>query len=246
MRFIFAALLGAMLTFPACAQEKSTDTFSDKERAAIETIVRDYILEHPEILPQAFEELQRRMNAQAVTANRDALYKDPDSPTAGNPKGDVTIVEFLDYTCGYCKASAPGLKKLLATDKNVRVIFKDLPVLGDVAVFAAHAALAANLQGEYMAFHNALYDHPGRLSEDAVMTIAQKVGLDVTQLKQDMNKPEITAAIGRNLKLANELGLRGTPAFIINGHLIPRALSFDMLQGCVTDARNNKTCDIDM
>ena len=246
MRFIYAALVAATATLPACAQEKPAQPFTDSERAAIEAIVRDYILEHPEILPQAFEELQRRMTAQAVEANRNALYNDPMSPVVGNPQGNVTIVEFLDYTCGYCKASAPGLQKLLATDKNVRVIFKDIPILGEVAQYAAKAALAAQKQGKYLSFHDALYAHNGRLSEDAILEVAQKVGLDTAKLKEDMNKPEITAAIGRNLKLANELGLRGTPAFIINGHLIPRAMSYEMLQGCVAEARNNKACDVEM
>src|SRR5690606_24004629 len=100
------------------------------------------------------------------------------------------------------------------------------------AQYAAKAALAAQKQGKYLSFHDALYAHNGRLSEDAILEVAQKVGLDTAKLKEDMNKPEITAAIGRNLKLANELGLRGTPAFIINGHLIPRAMSYEMLQGC--------------
>src|SRR5690606_31040423 len=135
---------------------------------------------------------------------------------------------------------------LLAQDKNVRVIFKDLPVLGETAQYAAKAALASQAQGKYVAFHDALYNHPGRLNEDAIMNVAQKVGLDVARLKEDMNKPDITAAIGRNMQLANELNLRGTPAFIINGHVIPRALSFDMLQGCVADARDNKACDVEM
>lgn len=246
MRILYAALLAATLALPACAEETKPADFTTEQRAAIEAIVRDYILQNPEILPQAFQELQRRMTAQAVQANSEAIYNDPESPVAGNPKGDVTIVEFFDYTCGYCKVSAPGLKRLLAEDQNLRVIYKEMPVLGEVAEFAAKAALASRAQNKYFAFHDALYAHTGRLSNDAVLDIARKVGLDVARLQQDMDKPEVAAALDSNLRLGSELGLRGTPAFIINGHLIPRALSFEMLQGCVSDARANKTCELPM
>ncbi|RIK93139.1 MAG: hypothetical protein DCC73_09385 [Proteobacteria bacterium] len=229
-----------LLTATGCQAEPPASSPSTVDRAAIEQIVHDYILAHPEIIPQAMEVLRDRMTSQAINANRAAIFEDKDAPIAGNPKGDVAIVEFFDYTCGYCKMMTPALQRLLNEDKNLKIIYKEWPIRGDVAEFAAKAALAARAQDKYLAFHNALYAAQGQLSEDRVLAIAAEVGLDVKKLERDMAGRDIAAAIERNRRLAAELNFNGTPSFVINGKLFPGAMSYDALKGQVAAARAAK------
>lgn len=230
-------LSAVLLTTTGCQAEPPASSLSTADRAAIEQIVHDYILAHPEIIPQAMEVLRDRMTSQAITANRAALFEDKEAPIAGNPKGDVAIVEFFDYTCGYCKMMAPALQRLLNEDKNLKIIYKEWPIRGDVAEFAAKAALAARAQDKYLAFHNALYAYRGQLSEDRVLSIAAEVGLDVKKLERDMAGREIAAVIERNRRLAAELNFNGTPSFVINDKLFPGAMSYDTLTAQVAAAR---------
>lgn len=230
-------LSAVLLTATGCQAEPPAASPSSADRAAIEQIVHDYILAHPEIIPQAMEVLRDRMTSQAIDANRAAIFEDKDAPIAGNPKGDVAIVEFFDYTCGYCKMMTPALQKLLNEDKNLKIIYKEWPIRGDVAEFAAKAALAARAQNKYLAYHNALYAAQGQLSEDRVLAIAAEVGLDVKKLERDMAGRDITAMVERNRRLAAELNFNGTPSFVINDKLLPGAMSYDTLKAQVAAAR---------
>ena len=168
----------------------------DKE--AVREIVREYLLEHPEVIEEAIRALQAKRQADQVARTRDALVKNrvalvdhPMSPVSGNPDGDVTLVEFFDYQCGYCKRSLEPVMDLLETDPGLRVVWKDFPVLGQVSTFAALASMAAQKQGKYLELHKALMGAGERLTEESVMEIAGQTGLDVARLQQDMADAEI-------------------------------------------------------
>ena len=211
----------------------------------VEKIVRDYLMREPEIIYQALEELQRRQaeataerQRAAVAANRAALVAQPDDPIAGNPDGNVTLVEFFDYQCQYCRRVVPALQALLSEDRNLKVVFKEFPILGEASVTAARAALAARAQEQYLPFHLALMSARD-LSLDGIMAQAERVGLDTERLATDMRLPEIDAQLQANLELARELGIEGTPAFVIGDELIPGAVEKTRLAELIEDARTN-------
>ena len=170
----------------------------------------------------------------------DELFKDPTSPVGGNPNGDVTIVEFFDYQCGYCKVVFPRIEKLLIDDSNLRFVFKEMPILGPNSVFAARAALAARMQGEkqYVAFHKVMMASRGSLNKASVFRFATDAGLDLERLKGDMEDDNINDMIRRNLKLADALSINGTPAFVIGDTIVRGAVDLLKLKILVERARN--------
>ncbi|MDE2881095.1 MAG: DsbA family protein, partial [Acidobacteriota bacterium] len=177
------ALLCAAIAGDGRAQ---TDQQPPPDKEAVREIVREYLLEHPEVIEEAIRALQARRQADQVARTRDALVKNrmalvrhPLSPVSGNPEGDVTLVEFFDYQCGYCKRSLEPVMDLLETDPGLRVVWKDFPVLGQVSTFAALASMAAQKQGKYLELHKALMGAGERLTEESVMEIAGQAGLDV-------------------------------------------------------------------
>jgi protein-disulfide isomerase len=175
--------------------------------------------------------------ATLIASRRAEIFADPDSPVGGNPTGDVTIVEFFDYNCPYCRQVAPTLEEIERTDPNVRLIYKEFPILGPGSEFAARAALASRKQGKYIAFHGALMAHKGRIAEGATMEIAQAVGLDTERLKRDMEEPSIAAAIERNLSLAHALRVGATPTFVINDAILRGAADLEAFQVMIAEAR---------
>ncbi len=212
---------------------------------AIEKVVREYLLENPEVLIEALNiyetrrrEAEQAQQRRAIVENLDALHNDPDSPSLGNPDGDVVLVEFFDYRCPYCKVTAPRIQHLLATDPGLRVVMKELPILSEESVGAARAALAAAKQGRYEAFHFALMEQPGDLKEDHLRAIAERSGVDPDRMIEDMHSEEIEQALDRNHDLARVLGISGTPAMIIGENLIPGAAKLDEMQRMITAARS--------
>ena len=167
------------------------------------------------------------------------LESDPNAPNLGNPEGDVTVVEFFDYNCPYCRSAGQTVQALLAADANVRVIYREWPILGDDSVIAARAALAAREQGKYEAFHWALMNGEGRVTEALIFKVARDLGMDVAQLEADMVSPAVEAHIALSNALAQQLGFTGTPAFIVGDKTAPGMLSFDEITRLVADARNN-------
>jgi protein-disulfide isomerase len=237
--------LAALLALPA-GPVSAADALSSAQQEQIEAVVREYILKNPEILVESlhrYEEQHKQATAEeatkAIAANRDALEKNPTSPVAGNPQGDVTVVEFFDYRCGYCKKVLPSVQELLKTDKNVRLVFKEFPILGEDSVFAAQTALATwkVAPDKYLPFHLALMESRGEMNEARVLEIAKKVGLDLEKLKAAKADPAIKATIGRNHELARALQINGTPAFIVGGQLVPGAVDITTLREMVGTAR---------
>ena len=217
---------------------------SPEQRKAIEAIIHDYLMQNPDVLIDALREAEAKANSEAdvkatqvLRDRRHEVFDDPATPVGGNPQGDVTVVEFFDYRCPYCKQVQPALQKLLDQDRKLRFVYKEFPVLGEQSDIAAHAALAARLQGRYEAFHNAMMAAKGQITEDQVYRIAGSIGLDVDRLKRDMTDPEIDRALSANKSLAKALDLRGTPGFIIGDHIVPGAIDLDALKNMVADAR---------
>ena len=217
---------------------------SPEQVQAIERIIHDYLMRNPEVILDAVESLEQKRNEQAretaksaIAERRDEILNDPEAPVAGNPNGDVTIVEFFDYRCPYCKQVEPSLAQLRKDDAKVRFVYKELPILGPDSVVASHAALAARKQNKYQELHDALMRARGTLDEAAVMKIAADAGLDTAKLKADMKSPDIERIIKRNIELAHALTISGTPGFIIGDQLVPGAVDMATLKSLVADAR---------
>lgn len=211
------------------------------DRQAMNAMVHDYIMQNPEIISDAIDELQKRQAAadketarQQIAKQSDAIFHDPASVATNDSTDAVNVAEFFDYNCTYCRQSFAATKKLQAKD-NVRFVFKEFPILGPGSVFAAKAAIASIQQGrdKYLEFHDAMMTHPGRIEEDSVMKIARKVGLDTDKLLKDMKAPEVQKTIDRNMDLARSIGVTGTPAFVVKDELIPGAVDFPYLDSLV-------------
>ncbi len=207
--------------------------------------VRDYLLEHPEVIMDAVGRLEARSRATeeseaqaALKTRADEVFRDLASPVGGNPAGDVTMVEFFDYNCPYCRKVGPAVRETIAGDPKLRVVYKEFPILGPNSVFAARAALAAHRQGRYVAFHDALMQVRGAADEAGALRIAAEIGLDVARLKADMADPTIQSAIGRNLRLAQALRIAGTPGFVIGEQILRGATDAATLQSLGAKARN--------
>ena len=232
MRAIFLAL-----AFVGFAQSVPAQSMTDDQ---VKQLALEAILENPEIIMQAVAILQQREKEQAASgANtvRLEVESDPNAPNLGNLEGDVTVVEFFDYNCPYCRSAGQTVQALLAADENVRVIYREWPILGDDSVMAARAALAAREQGKYEAFHWALMNGEGRVTEALIFKVARDLGMDVAQLEADMVSPAVEAHIALSNALAQQLGFTGTPAFIVGDKTAPGMLNLDEIAMLVAEAR---------
>ncbi|MFZ3035221.1 MAG: DsbA family protein [Parvibaculum sp.] len=225
-------------------QQAAAADFSSSQKSAIEKIIHDYLVKNPEVLVEAMSELDAKQAAankkkqnDAITKYRDQIFNDPSSYVAGNPEGDVTIVEFFDYNCGYCKRAFAPLMNTLKDDGNVRLILKEFPILGPTSIIATRATMAAKKQGKYFDMHKALYLHKGSLDEASIMDLARAIGIDMAKLRKDMKDPAIQKTIDRDEELASALGITGTPSFIIGGQPHPGAMSEDELKAAIKAAR---------
>jgi protein-disulfide isomerase len=233
------ALMAAVFIMPASAQE-----ITPVQRSQIETIIHNYLLEHPEVLLDAMRVLETRQQAadeasakKAVATLTRELFDDPGSPVAGNPKGDVTIVEFFDFRCPVCKKIHPVLSDVVKADGNIRVVYKQWPILGPESEYAARVALAARYQGKYLALHEALVATETKLSSDEVMRIAGKVGLDRQRLIKDMERPEIQQDLMKSFMLADELKINGTPSYVIGDQLVKGGRDAASFRSIIAEAR---------
>lgn len=240
-----ALLLIALGSTAAHAQS----SFTDADQRAIERLIRNYIMNNPEVIVESVQRMGTREQAanqqkqrQVLVDLREALENDSGSHVGGNPDGDVTVVEFFDYRCTYCKRFLPNLADLLRKDANVRIVFKEYPILGPDSVVAARAALAARLQNKdlYVPFHNALMESRGVFSERRILDIASEVGLNTDQLQRDMASADIEGIISRNYAHAEALGIQGTPGFVIGDQVVPGYLNGEQLTALIEEAR--KSC----
>ena len=222
-------------------------SFSGAQKSEIEQLVHDYLVKNPEVLVEAMTELRARQQQaesdslrKALVEHRAALVADPQTPVAGNPKGDVAVVEFFDYSCPYCKSVEDNLKTLLKADDKVRLVLKQFPVLGAGSVMAAKAALASRNQGKLPAFHEALMTNRGQFTEESLMRVALSVGLDTARLKADMASPAIEAALAANASLAEALNIRGTPAFVIGDQFFPGVIDLKVMERAIAEVRKSK------
>lgn len=217
------------------------------DRPAVEAIVHDYLVKNPEVLEEAMAALQTRREAQqqaqartAVEKNRAAILNAPQNEVIGNPKGDVTLVEFFDYNCGYCKHTLGDVLKLSADDPNLRIVLKDFPVLGPGSVEAASVAVAVKqqLQGDrFMRFHRELLATRGPVAKDRALEVAKLSGVDMIRLATDMDEAKVQPQLRTTLALGDQLGISGTPSFVIGDELVVGAVGYDALKGRIESMR---------
>lgn len=236
--------LGMMMMLGLSPSVIQADTLSEDR---VKELVYEAIRENPSIIMEAVEILRARdAEAQAaaqsdvLSNNRQILENDPNAPVLGNPDGDVTVVEFFDYNCPYCRRAKPAIQELLAFDPNVRLVYREWPILGDGSVFAAKAALASRNQGKYEEFHWAMMGMTGRAEEASVLRIAKEIGLDIEQLQADMESAEIEEHIQTSMRLTQSLGFSGTPSFVIGNNLVPGLVELAELIRLVEETRETE------
>ncbi len=252
--FRFFAPAVCALALCGAPMAASAQSFSDGQRGDIETIVRSYLIAHPEVLEEAMAELSKRQSAAetekheaAVAKNADTIFNSPRGVTLGNKDGDVTFVEFFDYNCGYCKRAMGDMLELMKADPKLKVVLKEFPVLGPGSVEAAQVAVAARMQDpggkKYLDFHQKLLGGRGQADKAHAMAAAKDAGFDMARMEKDLASPEVRATIAENFKLAEDMGMNGTPSYVIGKQVVVGAIGLDGLKEKVGLARCGKeTC----
>jgi protein-disulfide isomerase len=249
-RLLAPALIAlACLGAPAAV---SAQSFTDSQRSDIETIVKNYLIAHPEVLEEAMNELTKRQAAaeaqkheESIAKNADAIFNSARGVTLGNKDGDVTFVEFFDYNCGYCKRAMADMLDLMKTDPKLKVVLKEFPVLSQGSVEAAQVAVAVRMQApqKYLDFHQKLLGGRGPADKARALAVAKELGLDMAKLEKDMASPEAKATIEENFKLAEEMGMNGTPSYVIGKQVVIGAVGLEGLKEKIGIARCGKaTC----
>jgi len=225
---------------------RSAALLASMPKDEFEQRIQTYLLDHPEVIIESLNRMEERQRASAETevqaiiqSRADELFRDVDSPVGGNPNGNITLVEFFDYNCPYCRQMVPVMTQAESADPQLRVVYKEFPILGSNSKFAAKAALAAHKQGKYLAFHKALFQVRGTVGPSKVAEVAATVDLDVDRLKADMDDPAIAALIEKNLALAQSLRIDGTPGFVAGRQVLRGAVDLKALQGLIQEARGS-------
>ena len=220
----------AQATASKASDAPAPNAFTPAQRKELETIIKDVLLNNPEIMLEVQNALESKMDkiqaermAVAIKENATELYRPAGSPIVGNVKGDVPVIEFFDYNCGYCKKALSEVTQLMDKDKKVRIIMKEFPILSKGSEEASRVALAAKMQGKYWEFHRAMLESQGQANEAASLRIAEKLGLDMARLKKDMASPEVKKEIDDTRQLATKMGIQGTPHFIVGDRIIAGA-----------------------
>ena len=226
---------------------KDIKSASAPSQEPTDAAIERYIRAHPEVIEQSLQGLLAKREAElkehhktALATKKNELLYDPASPVSGNPKGEITLVEFYDYRCGFCKRAASAVTELQKIDPRVRVVYKDFPILGEPSELAAKAALASQAQGKHQAFHEALLASHANMSKEAILKIAVGVGLNAKRLEADMANPKWQAVIDKNRALARELGISGTPGFIVGNELVEGWLDLKGLKELIARAGHGK------
>ena len=244
MNFCLIAFLALILLAcrPSCAHE---NWFSPVQKKQLENFIKQYIYENPELIVEAIQQMQSRQKAEeqarvlsALERNKKELEADPEAPVLGNPEADITIVEFFDYRCGYCKNVFANMVKVLEESSNVRFVLKEFPILGPESLIASRASLAVwrTHKDKYQAFHAALLKSRAGIPKAKIYDIATKLGIDTKQLKKDIIDPNIDRILNKNRRLAEDLNINGTPVFVVGNKIIPGALSLDAIRKIISAA----------
>ena len=234
-----AAAIALLLGSPA--PDARAQTFSPQQRSEIDSMIRNYLLQHPEILQEAMAELEKRQNAaeaekakKAISQYSQQLFHSPRGVVVGNPQGDVTMVEFFDYNCGYCKRAMADMMELIKADPKLKIILKEFPVLGPGSVEAAHVAVAVRMQDKtgkrYLDFHQRLLSGRGQADKARALAAAKDAGLDMARIEKDMATDEIRQTLEESFKLAETLGLNGTPSYVVGQDLVIGAVGVAALK----------------
>jgi protein-disulfide isomerase len=247
-RLLAAAATAALLVLPAPSRAQS---FSDAQKGEIEKIIKDYLVSHPEVLEEASAELDKRKQLaeaekarSAIKNHSEALFNSPRQVTVGNGGGDVTLVEFFDYNCGYCKRALADLTTIMKDDAKLRVVLKEFPVLGPGSVEAARVAVAVRMQDKgkkYFDFHQRLLNGRGQADKARALQAAKEAGFDVVRIEKDMTSDEVKVSLEESLKLAEALGMNGTPSYVVGEEVVVGAVGLDALKQKVNIARCGKT-----
>jgi protein-disulfide isomerase len=246
MNRLAASLVAAALAFtalPASAQD-----FSTAQRGEIEKIIKEYLIKHPEVLQEAMAELEKKQQLaetekarSAIKNHSDALFNSPRQVVLGNPQGDVTFVEFFDYNCGYCKRALNDMVELMGKDPKLKVVLKEFPVLGPSSVEAAQVAVAVRMQDKtgkkYFEFHQKLLGGRGQVDKAKALAAAKDIGLDMARLDKDLKSEEVAKTIEESMKLAEALGLNGTPSYVIGNDVVIGAVGLAALSQKIKAAR---------
>jgi len=252
LRLLVPVLLA--LAFCGAPKPAAADSFTDAQRTDIEAIVRNYLVAHPEVLEEAMVELSKRQTAAeakkheaSIAENADKIFNSPRGVVLGNHDGDVTFVEFFDYNCGYCKRAMADMLDLLKTDPKLKVVLKEFPVLSQNSVEVAQVAVAVRMQDpsgkKYLDFHQKLLGGRGQVDKARALAAAKEAGLDVARIEKDMSSPEVRATIEENFKLAEAMGMNGTPSYVIGKQVLVGAVGLENLKEKIAIARCGKsTC----
>ncbi|HEV2957839.1 MAG TPA: DsbA family protein [Xanthobacteraceae bacterium] len=238
-----ALFIAAVAAAPACAQ-----SFNDAQRSEIERIIKDYLVAHPEVLQEALSEFEKRQNAAelqkqiaGVKQHKEVLFNSAHQVTLGNPRGDVTVVEFFDYNCGFCKRALADMLRLIDTDRNVKFVLKEYPVLGPGSLEAAQVAVAARMQDKtgkkYLDFHRRLLGGRGPADKAHALAAAKEAGFDMARIEKDLASDEVSETLKENMKVADAVGLNGTPSYVIGSDVVIGAQGYDVLKEKVDAAR---------
>jgi protein-disulfide isomerase len=258
MTFDFRTLAAAAFAFalatPASAQTLA-QTFTPDQRGEIEKIVREYLLNNPQILQEVMAELEKRQaladaekHRAAIKEHASIIFDSPRQVTLGNPKGDVTMVELFDYNCGFCKRALTDMMDLMKADPKLKVVLKEFPVLGEGSTHAAQVAVAVRMQDKtggkkYLEFHQKLLTGRGSIDKARAMAVAKEIGLDMARLEKDLTSEEVKTTLAESFKIAEAIGLNGTPSYVIGNEAVIGAVGFATLKERVNVARCGKaTC----
>jgi protein-disulfide isomerase len=243
---IFAAILSACCVLSTSAMAQKGDENAPVTHKELPALIKQILLDDPSILLEVSEKMQAsheeklsEKSKEAIIKNKKELYSDPDSPVSGADNADVTVIEFFDYRCGYCKQALSTIQKLLENDKKVRVVFKEYPILSDESKLAARAALAVNIiaKDKYFDFHKAMFDIDGSISNESILAEAKKLGIDTDKLKKELSNPKIDAALAKNKELGAAIGALGTPAIVIGDNFYPGAIPYELMKKSVDELR---------
>jgi protein-disulfide isomerase len=242
------AAAAVAITVLAAAEPARAQKFTDEQRQEIGTIVRDYLMKNPEVLQEVIGELEKRQavaeadkHMAAISTHKEALFNSKRQVNLGNPQGDVTLVEFFDYNCGYCKRALADMLELLKSDQKLRFVLKEFPVLGPGSVEAAQVAVAVNMQDrtgkKYLEFHQKLLGGRGQIDKAKALAAAKEVGLDMARIEKDLQSGEVKATLEESVKLAEALGISGTPSYVVGQSVIPGAVGVAALKQQIEAAR---------